>query len=80
VFYPYENVAFIEKSGENPRLTVWLQIQPSEKSAKIFVCARDWMTFASGVFFDGESDSRNADSLPAPEASTQTFFAVAMAA
>ena len=77
---PMRKCHFYLEIERNPQLTVWLQTQPSEKSLKILVCGRDWMTFASGIFSDGESDSRKAVSLPAPEASTQTFFAAAMVA
>ena len=49
-------------------------------SVKIRVPCRSFNTRASGVFPDGASESRKACSLPAPDASTQTSRAAAMAA
>jgi len=49
-------------------------------SVKIRVACRSFITRASGVFPDGASESRKACSLPAPDASTQTSRAAAMAA
>ncbi len=49
-------------------------------SVKIFVCERSRNTRASGVFPVGDNDSFNAPSFPAPDATTETSSAAAIAA